>query len=225
MKRPICRNTIRTFFMIDLKVNAGFISLNEKNLEKMMTDNPETREAIQKLIRETMWEARNATAHGLESIVGGSGQSWRAVRNIVFQKVLGGNINILNKKKGNAEWKIIQKTRKVELNPHMRGGNRRRRTLRTAKVEGYEPTARGFILRFQDSGTRQRFIGGRNSIGRGDNGLRWGRMKERGIGNRGSITAGNFFYRIASQKLGEAAEKLAKMIDVEIAKISNQNKN
>lgn len=209
--------------MIDLKVNAGFISLTEKNLERMMTDNPETREAIQRLIRETLWEARNATAHDISGIVGGRGQSWRAVRNVVFQKILGGNINILNKTRGKAAWKIIQKTRKVEQNPHMRGGNRRRRSLRSAMVEGYEPTARGFILRFQDSGTRQRFIGGRNSSGRGDNGLRWGRMKARGIGNRGSITAGNFFYRIASQRLGAAVEKLAKMIDEEIVKISNQN--
>ena len=209
--------------MIDLKVNAGFISLTEKNLERMMTDNPETREAIQRLIRDTLWEARNATAHDISGIVGGRGQSWRAVRNVVFQKILGGNINILNKTRGKAAWKIIQKTRKVEQNPHMRGGNRRRRSLRSAIVEGYEPTARGFILRFQDSGTRQRFIGGRNSSGRGDNGLRWGRMKARGIGNRGSITAGNFFYRIASQRLGAAVEKLAKMIDEEIVKISNQN--
>lgn len=209
--------------MIELKVNGGFISLTEKNLERMMTDNSETREAIQRLIRETLWEARNATAHDISGIVGGRGQSWRAVRNVVFQKILGGNINILNKTRGTAAWKIIQKTRKVEQNPHMRGGNRRRRSLRSAMVEGYEPTARGFILRFQDSGTRQRFIGGRNSSGRGDNGLRWGRMKARGIGNRGSITAGNFFYRIASQRLGAAVEKLAKMIDEEIVKISNQN--
>lgn len=209
--------------MVDLKVNAGFISLTEKNLERMMTDNPETREAIQRLIRETLWEARNATAQDISGVVKSPMQSWRAVRHSVFQKILGGNINILDKKRGTAEWKIIQKTRKVEQNPHMRGGNRRRRSLRTAMVEGYEPTARGFILRFQDSGTRQRFIGGRNSRNRGDNGLIWGQMKARGTGNRGQITTGNFFYRIASMHLGQAAEKLATMIDEEIAKISNQN--
>ena len=188
-----------------------------------MTDNPETRAAIQALIRESMWEARNATAHEIEGIIGNHMQTARSVRNIVFQKILGGNINILNPKRGTAQWKVIQKTRNVELNPKMRGGNRRRRSLRTAMIEGYEPKARGFILRWQDSGTRQRFIGGRNSTGRGDNGLRWGKMKERGIGNRGEIAAGNFFYRIASKNLGAAAEKLATMIDEEIAKIYQQN--
>lgn len=210
--------------MVDLKVNAGFISLAEKNLERMMTDNPETRKVIQELIRRVIWEARNATAHDIGQTIGGTHQTARAVRNSVFQKILGGNINILDKKCGTAEWKIIQKNRKVEQNPHMRGGNRRRRTLATARREGYEPTARGFILRFQDSGTRQRFIGGRNRTGRrGDNGLLWGKFKQRGKGNRGEITPGNFFYRIASQHLGLAAEKLAVMIDEEIAKISNQN--
>lgn len=210
--------------MIELKVNGGAIKLQEKNLERMMTDNPETRESIRALIREVMWEARNATAHEISGEIGGNMQSWRAVRHSVFQKILGANINILGSmKKGTAQWKVIQKTRMVEQNPHMRGGNRRKRTLRTAMIEGYEPKARGFILRFQDSGTRQRFIGGRNSMGRGDNGLLWGRMKQSGRGNRGQITAGNFFYRIASAKLGLAAEKLAAMIDEEIAKIYNQN--
>lgn len=210
--------------MLELKLDGGDIKLQEKNLEKLMTDNPETRESIRALIRETMWEARNATAHEIKGVIGGRMQSWRAIRNSVYQKILGGNINILDgMKKGTAQWKIVQKTRKVEQNPHMRGGNRRKRTLRTAMIEGYEPKARGFILRFQDSGTRQRFIGGRNSIGRGDNGLRWGRMKQSGRGNRGEIIPGEFFFRIASKQLGQASEKLAKMIEEEIAKISNQN--
>lgn len=210
--------------MIELKVNAGVIRMVERNIERLMTDNPQTREAVRMLIRNALWEARNATSQELSGIVKGPGQSWKAVRNIVFQKILGGNINILNKKSGTANWKVVQKTRKVDQNPHMRGGNRRRRTLRTAMVEGYEPTARGFILRFQDSGTRQRFIGGRNrSSARGDNGLLWGRMKQRGTGNRGEITPGEFFFRVASKHLGVAAEKLAKLIEEEISKISNQN--
>lgn len=210
--------------MIELKVNEGVIRMAEKNIERLMTDNPQTREDVRMLIRNALWEARNATSHELSGIVKGPGQSWKAVRNIVFQKILGGNINILDKKRGTANWKVVQKTRKVEQNPHMRGGNRRRRSLRTAMVEGYEPTARGFILRFQDSGTRQRFIGGRNRSGaRGDNGLLWGRMKQRGTGNRGEITPGEFFFRVASKHLGVAAEKLARLIEEEISKISNQN--
>ena len=215
------------FVMIELKVNAGAVKIQEKNLERMMTDNPETRQAIQALIRETMWEARNATAHEIEHIVGNRGQSARAIRNIVFQKALGGNVNILNPKRGTASWKVVQKTRKVDLNPKMRGGNRRKRSMRTIQIQGYEGKARGFILRFQDSGTRQRFAVGRNSMtGKGnnrENALYWGKLKQAGKGNRGSITAGEFFYRIASKNLGIAAEKLSAMIEEEITKIYDKN--
>lgn len=209
--------------MVDLKINEGFIRLQEKNLEQMMTDNPDTRKAIQEKIREVLWEARNKTAHDIERKIGNNGQSARALRNIVFQKVLGGNINILNKKRGTANWRVVQKTRKVEQNPHMRGGNRRRRTMRTVMLQGYEPTARGFIIRFVDSGTKQRFIGGRNSSGRGKNNLNYGRMVQKGTGNRGKITAGNFFVKTAERYLGEAATKLAAMIDEEMAKIYSKN--
>lgn len=209
--------------MIDLEINGGFVRLQEKNLEALMTDNPDTRKAIQDLIRETMWEARNATAHEIEGIVGNRGQSARSVRNIVFEKILGGSINILNKKRGTAQWKVVQKTRKVDQNPHMRGGNRRRRSMRTIQIEGYEPTARGFILRWQDSGTRQRFAVGRNNLGSSRSNIHYNQMRANGIGNRDEITPGEFFYRIASKHLGEAAEKLAKMIDEELEKIYAQN--
>lgn len=203
--------------MINLKINEGFISLQKKNLQQMMTDNPDTRKAIQQLIRETLWEARNNTAHEIEGIIGNNGQTARALRNIVFQKVLGGNINILNKKRGTAQWKVVQKTRKVEQNPRMRGGNRRRRSMRTIQLQGYEPTARGFILRFQDSGTKNRFIGGRNTMSK------YYDMVKKGTGNRGQITAGEFFVRIASKYLGQGAEKLAKMIEEKMAKIYSNN--
>lgn len=209
--------------MIELKVNSGAIQLQEKNLEKLMTDSPEAREAIQASIREVMWEARNATSHEIAGVIGGDRESWRAVRHAVFQKVLGGNINIFDKKRGTAEWKVIQKTRKVEMNPHMRGGNRRKRSLRTMMIEGYEPTARGFILRWQDSGTRQRYAVGRNNFGSRKNNIHYNKLKESGRGNRGQIEPGNFFYRIASKHLGVAAEKLSKMIDNEMAKIYSQN--
>jgi hypothetical protein len=223
--RQICE-THRSgdFFMIELKVNSGVIAFQKKNLERMMTDNPETRKAIQQLIRETMWEARNSTAHEIEGIIGNNGQTARAVRNIVFQKILGGNVNIMNMVRGTAKWKVVQKKRAVDQNPHMRGGNRRQRTMRTIQIQGYEGKARGFILRFQDSGTRQRFAVGRNTLrSRGDNSLYWGKLKAAGRGNRGNITAGNFFFRIASKYIGQASEKLAAMIDEEFEKIQNKN--
>lgn len=205
--------------MIELKVNSGGVKLQEKNLERMMTSNPETRKAIQELIRETMWEARNATAHEVQGIIGNKGQSARSIRNIVFKKILGGNVNILNKKRGEAKWRVTQPKRKVDANPHMWGGNRRKRGFITIRNQGYEPTARGFILRFLNDGTNQRFIGGRNKY---KSNTEYLNRIESGRGNRGRIIRGDFFERIARQQLGDAAEKLSKMVEEEIAKIYNQ---
>ena len=205
--------------MIQLKVNSGVIKVQEKNLEKLMTSDPETRKTIQELIRQTMWESRNAVAKDVEGVVGNRGQSARAIRNIVFEKILGGNVNILNKKRGVAKWQVVQKKRKVDMTPHMWGGNRRKRSMRTVQIQGYEPTARGFILRFQDAGTIQRFIGGRNTY---KTNIEYLNRIESGTGNRGRITRGNFFERIAGKRLGEASEKLSKMIEEEIAKIYNK---
>lgn len=193
--------------------------MQEKNLERMMTSNPETRKAIQELIRETMWEARNATAHEVQGIIGNKGQSARSIRNIVFQKILGGNVNILNPKRGEGKWKMTQPKRKVDANPHMWGGNRRKRSMRTIMIQGYEGKARGFILRWQDAGTIQRFIGGRAKY---KTNIEYLNRIESGRGNRGRITRGDFFERIAQKQLGVAAEKLSKMVDEEIAKIYNK---
>ena len=209
--------------MIDIKVNQDNIRLQQKNLEKLLTTNPETREAIREQIRQIAWEARNATAHDIEDIIGNRGQTARAVRNVVYQKLLGFNVDIKNHvRRGSANWKVVQKHRKVEQNPHMRGGNRRKRSMRTIQIEGYEGKARGFILRWLNDGTRQRFIGVRNNVGTSLRAhIHYARVRDVGYGNRGRITAGNFFVQIAQKHIGLAANKLAVMIDEEINKIIN----
>ena len=206
---------------ISVSVNNNAVRIQEKNLRRMMTDNPDTRKMIQDLIRETIWEARNAVAQDVRGVIGNKGQSARSVRNIVYKKLLGANINITsNKKRGEAAWKVVQVQRKVDANPKMRGGNRRKRSMRTIKIQGYEPTARGFILRWQNAGTNQRFIGGRN---RYKTNIEYLNRIETGTGNRGRIKQGRFFERLASQQVGKASDKLSKLIEEEIAKIYNNN--
>ena len=207
--------------MFDIEINKANIRLQQKNIEQLLTTNPETREAIRDIIRQVAWEARNATANEIEGIVGNRGQTARSVRNVVYQKLLGFNVDIKNHvRKGSANWKVVQKTRKVEANPHMRGGNRRRRSMRTIMIEGYEGKARGFILRWLNDGTRQRFIGVRNNLGTSLRAhIHYARVRDNGYGNRGRISAGNFFVQIAQKHIGTAANKLAVMIDEEIQKI------
>lgn len=209
--------------MFDIEIDKVNIRLQQKNIEKLLTTNPETREAIRDIIRQVAWEARNAVAHDIEGEIGNRGQTARSVRNVVYLKLLGFNVDIKNHvRKGTAAWKVVQKTRKVEQNPHMRGGNRRKRTMRTIQIEGYEGKARGFILRWLNDGTRQRFIGVRNNLGSSLRAhIHYARVRDNGYGNRGRITAGNFFVQIAQKQIGLAANKLAAMIDEEINKIIN----
>ena len=74
--------------MFDIEINKANIRLQQKNIEQLLTTNPETREAIRDIIRQVAWEARNATANEIEGIVGNRGQTARSVRNVVYQKLL-----------------------------------------------------------------------------------------------------------------------------------------
>jgi hypothetical protein len=71
-------------------------------------------------------------------------------------------------------------------------------------MEGYEGKARGMILRWVDAGVNDR--------------------KTR-YGNRGSITARNFFGPLAHAALDVVSQHLSKMIEEEIGNVFNENNN
>jgi hypothetical protein len=191
---------------IKLSVNKGAIEIGVKHIDSMLTDNPELFKRLQEVIRQDVWAARNSVVRNMQSIFanGDHAQARRAVRNIIYQKVLGANLNIREMKKGTSQWKVTYPDRKVRLNPHMRGGNRIQRTEETAKRQGYEGKARGMILRWVDDGT--------------------GKRKTR-YGNRGAITARNFFEPMASSALDVVSQHMAQIIEEEIAKMFNENNN
>jgi hypothetical protein len=91
---------------------------------------------------------------------------------------------------------------------------------------GYGPLDRGFILRFVNSGTKTRVIGFRNTVKANRS------MYERAVtrihsgeksrtGNRGSIAARNWFMQSAESALGDAAQMIADLIEIEAAAIAN----
>ena len=207
--------------MFGFQVDTNQVNIGRKNIEAMLTTNPDLKEAIQDMIRAEMAKARRRLAEDMKNALPGSEhESWRAVRRVVYDKVLGGNLNILNMKKGTAKWKVRQKVRKVEQNPRMRGGNRRKRSARTIQIDGYEGSARGFILRWVDSGTHQRFIGGRNKF---KSNIDYLNRIEAGTGNRGRIVLRNIFAGFAEKELAIAANTIGQMIDSEIEKFSKNN--
>jgi hypothetical protein len=149
--------------------------------------------------------------------------SAKAIRTSVYDKILGGNINILTGKKAHAGSNGYEPPRK---GTNGRGGNRRKRSERTIQIMNYPPLDRGFILRFVNSGTKTRVIGFRNT--QKSNRARYERVVTRihsgdkaRTGNRGAIAARNWFMQSAESNLGAAAQTIADMIAIEAAAIAN----
>lgn len=204
-------------------LNTNGLEISKKGLESLMTSNPEMREKLTDDIRTLLWQARDRLALDVKAMYGGERESWRAVRNIVYRKVLGGDLNIKNMKRGTANWRVVQKVRKVEQNPHMRGGNRRYQSLRSARLEGYEGKARGFILRFQNEGTGDRY-----NKPVPTHRLRTFKRKPKPSGKRafrGRITGADFFVSNAKKELGIMAVELEKLIDKEMENMYNETTN
>ena len=204
-----------------LVIDDTLISNQEQNLRAAMSTDPKMRKVIQQHIREALFEARRdvMAAFPAES---DPRDARRAIRTSVYDKVLGGNINILTGKKAHGTNNYEpQRT----LTPGQRGGNRRKRSQRTQQVMSYAPLDRGFILRFVNSGTKTRVIGFRNTLKgnrtRYENRVyRINRGDKARTGNRGAIAPRNWFKQSAESALGTAAANIAEMIEIEAAAIA-----
>ena len=210
--------------MIGLEVNDAVILEQQKVLEAALSTNPKTQKALQKLIRKALMQARIELSDYIKTKLANDDPrgAARAVRTSVYKKILGGNINILNSRKAHG-------TNSYEpprtLRPGQRGGNRRPRSARTNKVMHYAGEDRQFILRFVDSGTKQRAIERLTEVKRASGGSKfvWKQDASK-YGNRGSIAARNFFKAGAEPRLIRATEYLADLIDEELETIMNKTK-
>ena len=205
-----------------LVIDDTLIANQEANLRAAMSTDPKMRKVIQQHIREALFAARREVMADFPAENGDPRQSRRAIRTTVYEKILGGNINILTGKKAHGGGSYEPPR---TLTPGQRGGNRRKRSERTKQIMGYGPLDRGWILRMVNSGTKTRVIGFRNTqksnkskyearvyrISRGD--------KAR-TGNRGSIAARNWFMQSAESALGNAAQTIADLIEIEAAAIA-----
>jgi hypothetical protein len=163
-------------------------------------------------------EARRAVVNSINFDNGDPRGTRQSVRTTVYRKILGGNINILNSKKTHG--KNSYRTQKTSRGKK-RGGNRMARSPRTQQILDYSPFDREFIMRFVDSGTKQRFVGFRNAMSSNHNRYlqtkdRWDAGENR-TGNRGAIAARGFFARYGERAMEMAAERLAVLIETELA--------
>ena len=196
--------------MFGLEVNDSVVVEQRKVLEQALSTNPKTQKALQKLIQQVLKEAReqvvSATSGALDSDPRGAAHG---IRRVVYKKILGANLNILDMRKRAGQPTNFEPPRKLDQNPHQRGGNRVPRGTRTNTVMHYGPHDRSWVLRIVNSGTVDR-----------EAGTRGGRLS----GRRGAIAPRNFFGRAASSALSKAADNLANLIDTELEKMLNKTK-
>lgn len=196
---------------MEANVNTQLIEEQRRRLTALMTTSETTAEKIRSFISTAMKEARDKVASGIKFANDPRGAA-QAVKRRVYQKYLGGDINIMAGD-GSHSKTTYEPPRKLQ--PHQRGGNRRLRSARTQQIMSYGPLDRAFILRIVNSGTKKpRYAGyGRN----GDTQAQYKKFvsKHEGRGYRGSIGARNFFGRLGDPAVKSAVRRLSKMIDEE----------
>lgn len=186
--------------MIQVEVNQQLAKQQAKAFARLLISDKDMRKRIRKIIREELKDtAKRLREDASYEIKDDPRKAFKAVKSTVYRKILGGNVSILNPRKAGTRYKLLR-DRKLDRNPHQVGGNRRKRSARTEQIDSYFGKDRAFILRFLSSGTDNR-----RTI----------------YGNRGSITARNWFQNMAPQEINLAAENIAQIVDEELAEAYN----
>ena len=202
-----------------LKSGAIEITGLEERIKKFgeaSTKNPEMRRRINEVIRVALREVRkklqNDAKSGLD-MQSDPRKAYKAVRMAVYRRIFGGQVNILQSRKAGAGH-FYAPPRKGTSDPKGRGGNRRPRSQRTIDVMSYQGVGRGFILRFLNQGTTNRNITHLTEIKRADGTSKFRFTSNGGkYGNRGSISARNWFGNASLRELERQASNLDAMID------------
>ena len=205
-------------------IDDTLISNVADNLRAAMTTDPKMRKAIQQHIREALWEARKEMINSVNFANGDPRQSLRAIRNSVYEKILGGQINIKKGKTEHGGGNSYMPPR--TLTAGQRGGNRRKVSERTRQINSGSPLDRQWILNILDKGTKTRVIGFRNTVKSNRDRYnsrvtRISRGDTSRTGNRGSIAPRNWFMPTAERALQMAMQRISEMIEIEAAAIAN----
>ena len=181
----------------------------EKKLAQLKTDSPGFEKRLRGVIRKILGEARanlrKDAASGLDMQTDPR-HAYKAIRFAVYKKILGGQVNILNSRKAGAATSYEPPR---TLSPGQRGGNRRTRNSRNLDI--YEGVDRGFILRWLNDGmtkTNPRTIKFKENPRRKVD--KWN--KHPNTGNRGAISARNWFGGASLQELQKVAAQMDELI-------------
>lgn len=182
----------------------------EKKIKQLETTNPGFEKRLRGVIRKILGHARanlrSEAASGLQ-MESDPRHAYKAVRYAVYKRLFGGQVNILNSRKAGAETGY-RPARTLSMG--QRGGNRRVRTSRN--LDKYEGQDRGFILRWLNNGmtkTNPRTIKFTENESRKVD--KWN--KHPNTGNRGAITARNWFKGASLKELQAVAGEMQELID------------
>lgn len=176
---------------------SGFIE-NQEKFEHMLTYEPNFDRHIRTLIRKLLQEARKHISQDVRNYIKEDPRkAYKAVKHSVYKQLFGGNVSILKKRRAGAESKY---ERPRTLQSGQRGGNRLTRVEGRNRLDKYQGSDRGFILRFLSSGTVER---------------------ESRYGKRGSIRRTDMFGHIAPWHMQQAAKDLAANINEYIKQVAN----
>ena len=191
------------------------------NLKKIMSDDPTFHKKVNNAIRRVLKDARKKVSQDGRGILENDPrQAYKAIRTTVYRKLLGGNINILSRRKAGKPGNY----QKPKKGLPRRGGNRWGISSRTIAMDGYQGMDRGFILRFSQ-GTVDRAIhsytgkdGERHDLGSGSVSHlilnKRGKIVGHAIGgNRGRIKGSQWFGSSSQNALEQAIGSLQDFID------------
>ena len=188
----------------------GIDELNQK-LEQLKISGTGFEKRLRDAIRKVLGEVRAKMRASAQTDLGMQSdprKAYKAVRYAVYKRIFGGQVNILQSKRASGNRSNYEPPRKPVPR---RGGNRMVRSQRTRDIMGYEGADRGFILRFLNAGTADRYTGGRNGRNEAER-TRFIETHE-GRGYRGSIAARNWFGPRSQKEMEAAAQNIQAIID------------
>ena len=160
-------------------------------------NNTITEAKVEEVVRKVLGEVRRSMQDAARGVMQSDPRSaYKAVRSMVYRRVLGGNVSILDGRRRGGVLSVYEPPRK--LRPGQWGGNRRVRSERTARLMSYQGRDRAFILRFLNNGTS-----GRSTR----------------YGYRGAITGRDWFGKRSQKEMEAASVRICQMIDKYLAQV------
>jgi len=173
-------------------------------LDQLLSSSPSTERKLKKIVFEVLKDARNEVSDYAKTLLPNDPRdAHKAVFWSRWKNSFGGNINIIHSRKriSPTSYRKPMTLRKGQV-----GGNRRKAGRETDRMESYDSIDRGFILNFINAGAKK---GGAK---RGENSR---------FGNRGSISAKNWFKPVSEKARDKAYDKLRVLFEKYIKEMTS----